>query len=422
MSNTVSYIIPYFRDLIKLYPSWDQLHAFLISDKGGCLQITKQTDSLVIIHYNKSISKMEMEHVRWFRSVVWNTVLNRPLSVAPPKAMKEDPSQWVMKDAANKYHYEEYLEGVNMNIYTSAHEEGRPINIATRTRIGASSGFYSSRSFTELLVDAMSSKGVGTSLEALRIALGPEAETAGSCAPIAQFASLLLQHPEHRVVQHITSPNVYRIHYGYIATDGSVMICEDKNDIPSYTPPTDDAITSLNDWFMQIAGTKSWDWQGLIIKDDKGHRWRIRSILYSMIRTLRGATNRTDERFFSLRSQNMIDAYLVYYPEDRVVFEQYEKWVREFTGTLFDLYCKVHKEHTMKMAAIDKKYHVHLTALQTAYMNQTVVEGGKRRPLKKTDVVQYVNTVPTPRLLFVMNYDKRKLKSNNTEDMDVEMN
>lgn len=418
--STYSYIIPYFRDLVTAFPVWEQLKEFLTTDEGGKLLITVD-GRYAIIRYDKTISNMTMPHVRWCRSVVWDTILNRPLSVAPPKAMAEEPYNWPVNDTINKYVYQEYLEGVNLNVFISAHEQGRPIHLATRTRIGASGTFYSKRTFTDLLGDAMETKGIGRDIENLRITLGPEIETAGSAAPIAQFASLILQHPEHRVVENIKVPQIYRLHYGYVAVDGTILIVEDKADIPAVPVPIEGTSTII-EWFTQISQMKTWEWQGLVIKDVHGNRWRLRSVIYRMIRSLRGATNRNDERFFSLRAKGLVETYLSYYPEDKEKYEKYELWTRGLAATLFDLYCKVHKEHSKKMTDIERRYHIHLNTIQTAYISQTV-NNGKRPAIKKADIIQYINNMPVPRLLFLMNYEKNNkfAKVNPETIMEVDM-
>ena len=74
------------------------------------------------------------------------------------------------------------------------------------------------------------------------------------------------------------------------------------------------------------------------------------------------------------------------------------------------------------MTDIDRRYHIHLNTIQAAYISQPV-NNGKRPALKKTDIVQYVNNMPVPRLLFLMNYDKnnRHAKVQQIEDCDMEM-
>ena len=69
------------------------------------------------------------------------------------------------------------------------------------------------------------------------------------------------------------------------------------------------------------------------------------------------------------------------------------------------MYCKIHKEHSKKMTDIDRRYHIHLNNIQAGYIAQPVTNG-KRPALKKTDIIQYINNMPVPRLLFLMNYEK----------------
>ena len=58
--TTSSYILPYFRDLIKAYPTWEQLSGFLATDEGGKLLITVD-GRYGIIRYDKTISNMKIK-------------------------------------------------------------------------------------------------------------------------------------------------------------------------------------------------------------------------------------------------------------------------------------------------------------------------------------------------------------------------
>jgi hypothetical protein len=418
MSPVISYTLRYFHDFIVAHPTWEEFAKFITSDAGGNLFITDE-ERYAIIYYDKKITNMDLPYVRWFRSVIWDKTTHRPVCIAPPKAMKEEPYSWPAVETSEKYVCQEYLEGVNLNLFVSAKEEGQPLHISSRTRLNASGSFYTKRTFTELLEDALESKGQGRNKECLRDALGKDENE----QTISKFASIILQHPSHRVVEAIENPNLWRIHYGYVAENGMVTICEDAADIPQIALPNNaNPTASVMNWFMEISSTKKWSWQGMVIKDVHGHRWRIRPVIYKMIRSMRGATHRDDERFFSLRAKGLVETYLAYYPEDRALYNIYEKWVLELINKLYELYCKVHKEHSMKMAEIDKCYHVHLNTIQNTYMKQSVKPGEKRHTVKKADVSQYVSLLPAPRLIFLLNMDKRRDIIEDYHVADADMN
>ena len=68
-----------FRDLIEQFPTWETLGPFLKSAEGGFLRIIG-ISPLVLIRYQKGESNFDISHVKFFRSVVWNTETNRPVS------------------------------------------------------------------------------------------------------------------------------------------------------------------------------------------------------------------------------------------------------------------------------------------------------------------------------------------------------
>jgi hypothetical protein len=76
-----------FADLIATYPTWADLSQHLRSADGGNLTVYAVPNSdFAMIHYNREKSNFAVPHVRAFRSVVWNTAANRPVSVTPFKS------------------------------------------------------------------------------------------------------------------------------------------------------------------------------------------------------------------------------------------------------------------------------------------------------------------------------------------------
>ena len=123
-----------------------------------------------------------------------------------------------------------------------------------------------------------------------------------------------------------------------------------------------------------------------------------------MIRTIRGETPRKDERFFNLRTKGLVKSYLFYYPEEKQDFWGYENWLRMATEEIFKEYCAVYKERSKEFGAVAKKYQVHLSTLHGLY---TTVLRPDNKTVNRGFVRDYMNGLPVPRLLFLMNFDKR---------------
>ncbi len=387
-----------FKNLRERFDNWSALSNHLASDEGGAFGIREvEGNPHALIYYRKGISNMRLPHSKWFRSVVWNTVTNIPVSVSTPKAVEETSDggnvfEWATSGFIGKT-VQNYLEGVTLNIFRDA--DGQ-IQVSSRTRIGAGRGFYNKTSFREMLDDALKARGFQT--------LEHFFASQDGC----NFLTVLLQHPAHRVVELIAEPYVYVLQTGTIAADGSVTIREVHESV--LEGPKDGQTVAT--WFEGLVTARSWGWQGVTVHDGAGNRWRIRSSVYRMVRSMRGSSARADERFFGLRAAGMVKTYLQYYPEDSNKYWEYEKWVRATTRLLYKYYVDVHKAHSATLNDIDPRWHTHIGGLHRLYMTALKPAG---KSVRLTDAMEYMNTLPTPRLLFLMNFDKSRRHPTSTQ-------
>ena len=377
----MTYTLNIFSNLCASYATWSELSTYLKSEAGGNLVIVEDYEQKkAIIHYNKKVSIMTATHVRWCRSVIWDTEANRPVAVAPPKAFDTDDT--FMSQSAQelqKFNIQDYLDGVTLTIY----DDGQ---VASRTRFGAAGGFYSQRTFRDMLGDALD----GMQLKDLI----PEGYT---------FLSVLLQHPEHRVVERIAAPAIYRLHAGRVEADGSVTIDEQIGGTPSEVEGPAEGQT-VQAWFAELAAGRPWEWQGVVFKDVCGRRWRLRSNSYRMVRSLRGTNPRPDARFFMLRRAGLVKTYLYYYPEDKKQFWEYETRLRQITNEIYAAYCAVYKERSLEIEAVNPMYKTHVRGLHGLFLAALRPEG---KTVTRAAAVEYMNGQPLPRLLFMLNFDKR---------------
>lgn len=394
----MSYTISLFNDLRNQHPTWDAMKAFLTGADGGSLSC-KEKGKYAVVFAKKGVSSMDKAHSKWFRSVVWNTETNMPVSVMTQKA--EAGSDEILQAAElplGVQRISEYLEGVTLTVFREA--GSAEVHVSSRSQFGAGGKFYkqATKSFAAMLTDALG----GAAPDTL---LGAPVEGVG------QFVSVLLQHPEHRVVTDIRVPLVYVLQAGEVGADGTIRVSEQPGSAGQAKPDTYDgpaAGVTVADWFAELAAGKPWGWQGVMMHDMTGRRWRIRSTVYRMIRSMRGNTPRSDERFFGLRGVGLVKTYLIYYPEEKKVFWQYEQWIRQATAYLFQLYTDVHKTHVLSADSVDGAWLTHLGALHTLYLTTQRPAG---RTVKMAEVVAYMNALPAPRLLYLMNLGHRRAKA-----------
>ena len=367
MTYSMSYTIDHFQDLVQQYPTWAQLRPFLESWGGGHLRVIECESDLYLIRYDKGSSNFDVPSTGWFRSVVWDGTTNRPLCVGPPKATESIPEN------QDSFTYEEFYEGVMINAFL---RDGH-VRLVTRSKLDATGTFYSARSFQSLLMDT------GMTLDAIQALLAERG---------AQFVSLLLQHPEHRIVSRITEPRAIVIHTGSVNPSGSVTF---QDRVPTLEKP---GTMPLDGWARSMAEAKGWQHQGLVIKDGKGSRYRLRSSAYTMVRTLRGDSPRIEARFLKLRQQQLMETYCFYYPEEKDILDQLELLVRQLTQQLYNFYVCTHIKHSIKFADLPAYWKTHVYALHSYYLGNLKE---RRFFIRKQEVIQYMNNLPIPRMLHL---------------------
>jgi len=382
ISSNGTITVPYFKELIATHSSFEDVKAY---SEQQHLRVIDGSNRYAIVRYDKTYQSTQTLANGFFRSVVWDTVTNRPVCVAPPKACEQAlvACEQASEQASTPYRCEEFLEGVMVNAFLDASGN---VQLATRSKMGATGIFYSRRSFQDLLVDALQQKGIAT-IQGIKHILGSHT-----------FASFLLQHPEHRIVSKITVPSLYLIHRGSVSEDGTVTLQEVNEGpfaIPTVTVPENVTPEAL---VIQLAEQRGWQWQGLVFKDGQGSRWRLRSKAYTMVRTLRGESPRQDVQFLHLRSKGMMETYLYYYPEEKDAMWDLEGNLRSLTHTLYQQYVTCHIKHQIKFADLPAFWKPHVFTLHSLFLGTLKQKG---HFIRKQEVIQYMNHLPIPRVLHL---------------------
>jgi hypothetical protein len=369
----MSYRTSALRELTISHPTWENLDTYLASPEGGTIRSVGE-GRYRILRYTKGISDLSLPHTKWMRSVVWDTQENRPVCVAPPKAEKGEPVSGGIGCTT-----EDFLDGMMINVFRTA-EKPDELQIATRSQIGAGGKFYSEKSFAHLFEEAL------VAMKFTKAEILSQMVAVGEQVP-ASFVSFVLQHPEHRVVSRCKSPHLWIVHSGTVSQSGDVSINERcvewpvRFQIPSY--PTGS--------FESLCQEKGWFFQGIVVKDGKGNRWRLRNPNYLYLRSLRGSEASSLERFVRLRSESKVTEYLKHYSEDRQAFWDLEQRLRAKTQEVFQSYCDVHKARTKVLKDLDKAIQPCVFKLHSHYLEHL-------RPNTETvsmkHAVELVNNLP----------------------------
>jgi hypothetical protein len=413
-----------FRDLIQKYSNWENLKSYLESEEGGLFRIADKNDNgLCLIRYEKGTSKMDLPHSRWFRSVVWNTVTNRPVCVAPPKATSTDFSFTSFKEISDAgVVCQELLDGFMINCFRTQGDES--LHIASRSKLDAAGKFYSQQSFRELFMEAYMNTtdcphyGERVIQDNSRDISHPDS----SKGEVSTFYSFLVQHGKHRIVKPLEKNRVYLIHKGIVYEDGRVAF-EDSpekvkerdniDNIPmgpvkakgSYAQVAAkgaaevEGDNEVQKWIKNQLYERDWSFHGLVFKDAQGNRWRFRSEKYAAVKALRGNSATYTERFAQLYTQNLVQKYLEYYPEDVMFMALHTMCMDVIVKKLYDCYVDLHITKVKKADEIEKMYLPHLYSIHGIYLSQL------RPNHKKVDFNEiriYLHKQPWQRIVFLL--------------------
>ena len=373
-----------YKDLIARFPSWTELCGYL---KGPECRLRVEDASspespYALIRYVKGDSVFANPVVRAFRSVVWDTLAHRPVSVTSWKSA--DGESLPDGPLSTDYSVEMFPDGTLIGMYWDTHAEQWRIH--TRSVMDARCRYYSqTRTFADMFTEA--TRGLDLSILDRSVSY-----------------SWVLTHPENRIVCDAPVARAVIVDTCRIASDGAVT----WERAPRYgvspvtgISATADALrTRLAEWNTRFRH----NCQGIVVKNAHGHRWKIRTPEYNRVRGLRGNSPRLDFLYLKHWKGETLRDYLRVYPEERGVADSVVNRWKTATSDIYRVYCDVFKAHSLDKSLIPPKYRPHVYGLHTLYRD-TLKPAGKKVDWKTC--LEYMNTKDVPQMLFVINWELR---------------
>ena len=378
-----------FASWISTYPTWPALKAWLQTSEPNVEIVEFEASPYVILKSGKGSAEVaeaalaedsKSEASQLCRSVVWNTVTNKPCSIAPFAARRDQKIPM-----GETLRLEDFVEGVMINIFKSKGDS--KTHVTTRSRLDADGTFYSERTFRELFEEALEAKKV--CLDDIETVMGDPSATDGV---EATFVSLVLAHPEHRVVKSVEQANFWAIYRGVVKTDGTIHFYTE--DLPAaWRPKTYSLTFKAAEWsalkakFEDIKAAKPWYWQGIAVHRGL-ERWRFRNADHDRVRRdLRGTESNPFGRFLRLRANKRVQEYLRVYTEDSTAFQGFEHDYRALTKTLYSWYCRCHKEHLVVFKAMPKTVQPLVFGLHKHYLDSLRPSG---KTLRMAETIEWL--------------------------------
>ena len=362
-------------EMIERFPTSEQLFAWLRSDEGGRLVVREDwmtpDEPLVLIHYQKDKSNMDLPHTGLFRSVIWDAIAHCPVCVSPVRGLKFAAAVDAGIDVTTSA-VEDFVDGPMINLFNY---RGR-WRIATRTVIDAECNFYAARGryFADLFWETFQAQGL--TLEMLIPGL---------------TYSFVLQHPEERIV---VAPK-YGIPKLYLVDTTAAVL---PPALQALAPQLHRDLKTLEDVKERIA---AWGkrfragWQGLVVKVD-GKRYKIRSEQYDEARHLRGNQNNRPYIWLERWSEGRLAAYLRQYPEEQNDADAVVTSFKTETKAAHDCYVAVYRNREYPLGKAPAKYRKFLWDAHAA-------NKGAYFPHFR----QFMNDQDTARKLWLVNFDRR---------------
>ena len=378
--------------LISAHPTWPALSAFLQSAEGGALRIDDHStpeNPFALIRYTKGRSDMSLPHVRAFRSVVWDTLENRPVSVTAFKS-HDGEGMPPATERLSAYNVEYFLDGVMIGMFWDKYNNMWRIH--TRSTIDARCRYFSqTKTFSLMFAEA-----IGASRETMERSLN-----------VNTSYTWVLQHPENRIVVPVKTPRAYCVEAVTISGNGGVAV----SSVPDAAFPAPKVTLSPSmTWDTLLSTVADWNHrfghniQGLVVKNEF-ERYKVRTAAYNTVRRRRGNSARRDFMWLSEWRANTLTAYLALYPEERPFADATVARWKTATNEVYHWYKCVFKARDTPKHHIPHKYRPLVYGIHALYMD-TLKPAGKTVDWKTC--LAYMNGRDTAQMLFVINWEIRQ--------------
>ncbi len=407
MSDKICYNPTDYADILKLIS--DNNYA-----KDKHIKV-KNFEHLFVLKYNKS--KLTTENINslgLFRSIIVNKE-GHIVSFAPPKSIDFD-----IFSQSNKYEdcYIQYFpEGTMINVFFD--KELDDWQIATRSSIGAKCNFNmdSNITYRYMFLDAMNH--IGLEFEDLD----------KNCC-----YSFVLQHPQNRIVAPISQPaliltNKYKIDNNQIFNNNS--FCKTPKFSTLLMQPINnkvfkESVNYIGDNWRQLSAhffsdNLPYQLQGVMIWNTKGQRTKIRNSNYEKVKHLKGNSPKIQYHYYYLRQNGAVGDFLKYYPEYKREFSDFRRELHKYTTQLYQNYIKCFIKKEKPLVEFPYQFKTHMFKIHELYLNDLKLDG---KFVNKQVVMNYVNTLPPPRLMHVINHIKKQYDKDQkivTSDLKVLM-
>lgn len=334
---------------------------------------------LLLLKYIRGECLFQDTQTIFCRGLILDADNFQPICVPPEKSQKfpyflQNIEDW------GKVIIEEFIDGTMINVFF----HGGDWHISTRSKIGAKCKWFSDKNFAEMFDEA---KG-GLDFEKMN----PELTY-----------SFVLRHPENRIVTKYDNADLVlvQVRKGFQEIDTYEIYEELKSIGMEFVVPKRYSHSTLESVLEQIA-EMSYEDQGLVFKAN-GVRSKLRNDKYNSVKQLRGNNPNMFYNYIELRKAKMVTQYREYFPEQEEQFTNWFDEIKRMTGLLHSCYVNYFINHSIDRDIIPYELRPLCYELHGHHLNS-----GRKLKIERDYVINYFNSLPTKKIIFVINYRKNK--------------
>uniref|UniRef100_A0A6C0HDM6 T4 RNA ligase 1-like N-terminal domain-containing protein n=1 Tax=viral metagenome TaxID=1070528 RepID=A0A6C0HDM6_9ZZZZ len=368
--------------------------------------VTRNNQSYKVIRYDKNFLSFDLiSQNGLLRSVIINGN-NRIVSFAPPKSIAWDTFVKENPVKTSDIVAEEFVEGTMINVFwdSTAGLSGA-WELATRNSVGGEVSFFknaNAKTFRTMFLEAASKSNFELNM----------------LNPLFCY-SFVLQHPDNRIVVPFKTPQLYLVAvYEICHTEGGVVnIIQSDMEIVKKTglwdqtsikfPQIYENWSVYDDLKSQYSSMNtSYEILGVVVRNKQtGVRTKLRNPVYENVRHLRGNQPKMQYQYLSLRKNGSVGEFLKYYPEYKKDFAFFRKGLHDFTFALYENYVSCYIKKEKPLLEFADNFRTHMFHIHKKYIDELKP---KNEFITNSEVIKYVNEMPTTLQMYSLNYNMRK--------------
>ena len=322
---------------------------------------------IVKCYYKNKYDYLEHPWIRYCRGAVINTTTNRVICIPPQKAEETNNLQKIIDEYSEEYSYEPLLDGTMINMFHHNDEW----MIATRSNIGAKNSWDGKESFHKMFLEVNGSN---------------------------WFEELNKNYCYSFILHHVNNRNVSPIEINAIFLVENYEIIEGKIERKELQE-----ITNINNIFKlskeMLKGYQSelfFSIKGFTIKG-KDERMNWINPTFEYVKGLKMNYNDKYLNYISLKQKRLLTEYLMYFPEDQYLFNEYREEFNSIKLKLYERYVSRFIRKEIETKDIEYSLKPLVYELHKYYQNT-----GEKINIKI--VSDYLHSLDGKKMLFINNH------------------